>query len=149
MYNLLFHDFQQFHGAGLDTDAAGDALGSGILRLQNHDLHGAGLDTFAAADTLLFVDHVYAGLRVLGNGLVLAGTHALATLDAGLCFGTGALGNDLDAAQIGIKFLIKGSGAGTDTLQAGHAFYIFLGNKLLHDRDSPSLHSLVIDIHYI
>ena len=130
--NLLFDDFQNLHGAGLDTDTAGDALGSGILGLHDHNLHGAGLDTLTATDALLLVDHVHTGLGVLGDGFMLAGAHALAALDAHIGLGTGALSHDLDAAQIGIKFLIKCHGAGADALQTCHTFSILLNNELLH-----------------
>ena len=132
--NLLFDDFQNLHGAGLDTDAAGDALGSGILGLQNHDLHGAGFHALAAADTQLLVDHVNAGLGILGDSAVLTDLHALAALDAGHGLGTVALGNDLDAGIIGVEFLVEGFGAGLNALQASHTFRIFLNNELLHKR---------------
>ena len=134
---LLLHDLQNFHGACLDADTAGDALGSGILRLQDHDLHGAGLDTLAAADALLLVDHVDAGLGILGDGFMLAGLHALAALDAGHGLGCAVLIYDLDAAQILMEFLVKSLGASAYTLQAGHTFNIFLNGKLLHLKRSP------------
>ena len=114
-------------------------------------MHGAGFHALAAADTLLLVDHVHAGLGVLGDGLVLTGSHALAALDAGLGLGTGTLGNDLDAGQILIKFLIESLGAGADALQTCHALYIFLNSELLHNRelsfifDSISLYMLAAE----
>ena len=117
---LLLHDFQHFHGAGLDTDAAGNALGSRCFGLQNHDMHGAGLHALAAAHTLLLVDHVHAGLGILGDGIMLAGAHALAALDAGIGLCNVTLGNNLNAAQAGIEFLIESFGAGLDTLQTCH-----------------------------
>ena len=129
---LLFDDLQDLHGAGLDADTAGDALGCRALGLQDHDLHGAGLDALAAANTGLLVDHVHAGLGVLGDGAVLTGLHALAALDAdhGLC--VVALGSDLDAAQIGIKLLVESGGASLNTLQASHALFALLNSQLLH-----------------
>ena len=132
---LLFHDLQDLHGAGLDTDATGDALGSGILGLEDHDLGGADLDTLAAGYALLLVDHVHAGLGVLGDCLVFTNLGALATLDAnhGLC--AGALCNDLDAGQIRVEFFIERSGASLNTLQASHTFRIFLNSELLHGRE--------------
>ena len=129
---LLLYDFQQFHGAGLDTDAAGNALGSGILGLQDHDLHGAGLDTLAAADALLLVDHVNTGLGILGNGFVLAGTHALAALDADIGLCSIALCNDADAGKVFVKILIECFGAGLDTLQASHTLSVLFNSELLH-----------------
>ena len=131
---LLFHDFQHFHGASLDTDAAGNALGSRTLFGHDHDLHGAGLDTLAAADTLLLVDHVNAGLGVLSDGFVLAGTHALAALDANIGLCSAVLVDDLDAAQGDIVNLIKSLGTGLDALQASHAFCALLNSELLHKR---------------
>ena len=137
--NLLFHDLQQFHGAGLDADAAGDALGCGTFGLHDHDLHGAGLHALAAANTELLVDHVYAGLGILGNSAMFAGTHALTALDAGHGLGTGALSDHLDAGKILMEFLIECGGAGTDALQTCHALDILFNSKLLHVSETPSL----------
>ena len=116
--NLLFDNFQDTHGAGLGADAAGDALGGRILFLQHHDLHGAGLNALAAAHAVLLVDHVHAGLGVLGDGIVLTGLHALAALDAdiGLCTAILA-GDDTDAAVVLVELLVERSGAGADTGQ--------------------------------
>jgi hypothetical protein len=130
---LLLHDLQNLHGACLDADTAGDALGSGILGLQDHDLHGAGLDTLAAADALLLVDHVDAGLGILGDGFMLTGLHALAALDAGHRLGSVALRNDLNAGQIGIEFLVECLGASLNALQASHALGVFLNSQLFHN----------------
>ena len=126
--NLLFDDLQHAHGTGLGTNAAGDALGSRILFLQHHDLHGAGLNALAAAHAVLLVDHVHAGLGVLGDGIVLTGLHALAALDAdiGLCTAVLA-GDDTDAAVVLVELLVERSGAGADTGQTRHA-----GRVLLH-----------------
>ena len=100
----------------------------------NHDLHGADLDTLAAGNALLLVDHVNAGLGVLGDGTVLAGLHALAALDADHGLGTGTLGNDLDAGQVGIKLLVECLGAGFHALQTGHALAGLINSELLHNR---------------
>ena len=129
---LLFDDLQYFHGADLSADAASDALGSIAAFLLHHNLHRADLDALTAGGTQLLVDHINAGLGILGDGTVLTAAGALAALDAdhGLC--TGALGHDLDAAQILMEFLIKGFGASANALQASHTFYIFLNGKLLH-----------------
>ena len=97
-YHLLFNDLQDLHGAGLDADATGDTLGSGALRLQDHNVHGTSLNTGAAADTQLLVDHVHTGLGVLGNGTMLAGAHALTTLNTHIGLGGIALSNNADAA---------------------------------------------------
>ena len=129
---LLFHDLQNFHGASLDTDAAGNALGSNVLH--DHDLHGADFDTLAAADTLLLIDHVHAGLGVLSDSLMLTDLHALAALNADVGLGTGALGHDLNAAQGNIIFLIESLGTGLDALQASHALGALLNSELLHKR---------------
>ena len=131
-FNLLLHNLQNFHGAGLGADAAGNALGGRILGLEHHDLHGTSFDTLAAADTLLLVDHVHTGLGILGDGIMLTGAHALAALDTDVGLGTGALGNDLNTAQGNIKLLIKSLRAGLNTLQACHTFCIFLDSELLH-----------------
>ena len=130
--NLLFDDFQDAHGASLGTDAAGNALGSGILFFQHHDLHGAGLHTLTTAHAVLLVDHVHAGLGVLGDGFVLTGTHALAALNAGIGLCAGTLCHDADAALILVKFLIERLGAGSDALQTCHALHIFLSSELFH-----------------
>ena len=97
MLDLFLHDFQQFHRACFDADAAGNALGSGAAFLEHDHVHGAGFGALAAADALLLVDHVHAGLGVLGDGLVLTGTHTLAALNAGIGLCTGTLGHDADS----------------------------------------------------
>jgi len=130
--DLLLHDLQDLHGACLDADAAGDALGNGVLVLLDHDLHGADLDTLAAADALLLVDHVDTGLGVLGDGLMLTDLHALTALDADHGLGAGALCGDLDAGQILVKVLIESNGAGPDTLEASHTLGILLNREFLH-----------------
>ena len=130
---LLFDDFQYFHGADLDTDAAGDALRNGIAFLMYHDLHGADLDALAAADTVLLADHVNTGLGVLGNGIMLASLHALTTLDADIGLCAGALSNDLQAGIVLMEFLVESLGASANTLQASHTFHIFLNSELLHN----------------
>ena len=145
--HLLLHNLQDLHGTGLDTDAAGDALGGGTLGLHDHDLHGAGLDALAAADALLLVDHVHTGLGVLGDCLVLTGAHALAALDTDIGLGTVALGNDLNAAEGHIIFLIEGFRTGLDTLQAGHAFGILLNSKFLHKK-GHSFIDILVPFHY-
>ena len=125
MENRLFlHNLQHVHGANLDANAAGDALGHGILFLVHHDLGGANLDALAAANAVLLVDHVHTGFGILGDGIVLANLHALAALNAhiGLC--ASALGHNLDAAVCLVKLLIERLGAGTDTFQASHALGI-------------------------
>ena len=135
--SLLLDDLQDFHGAGLDTDAAGDALGSGILGLEDHDLGGADLDALAAGNALLLVDHVHAGLGILSNRLMFTDLSALTALDAdhGLCAGT--LRNDLDAGQIRMELFIESSGASLDTLQTGHTLCTFFNNELLHMNEIP------------
>jgi hypothetical protein len=133
LFVLLFDDLQHFHRASLNTDATGDALGNRVTFLMDHDLHGANLDALAATDTQLLVDHVYTGLGILGDSAVLTQLHALAALDAGIDLGaTIFVCNDLDAAQIRIKFLIECLRAGLHTLQTSHALRIFLNSKLLH-----------------
>ena len=129
---LLLDDLQNLHGACLDADAAGDALGCGALFLQDHDLHGADLDTLAAADALLLVDHVNASLGVLSNSLMLTDLHALAALNTGHGLGSVTLGSDPNAGQIFIKFLIESFGASLYTLQTCHTYFILFNNELLH-----------------
>ena len=131
---LLFDDLQDFHGAGLDTDAAGDALGGGAVLGHDHDLHGADLHALAAGNTLLLVDHVNAGLGVLSDGLVFTDLHALTALDADIGLGSTVLLNDVDAAQSHIIYLIKSFGTSLDALQAGHAFCALFNSELLHKR---------------
>ena len=142
---LFFDDFQHFHGAGLRADSAGDALGSRAFGLQDHYFHGAGFHALAAADAVLLVDHINAGLGILGNGIMLAGFHALAALNAhvGLC--SGALGNNLYAAQVLIKFLIKGFGTSTDTFQAGHALHVFFYRELFHGKTNPFMYFIKME----
>ena len=94
-----------------------------------HDLHGASSHTSAAANAQLLVDHVHTGLGILGNGAMLAGTHALTALDTniGLCFAVLA-GNDLDAGIDGIGLLIEGLRASLSALQTSHAFRVLLNS---------------------
>ena len=131
---LLFDDLQDLHGACLCADTAGNALGCRTLSLHDHNLHGAGLDTLAAADTQLLVDHVNAGLGVLSDGAMLTGSHALATLNAGVGLCAGTLCNDLNAGQIGVEFLVESGGASLNTLQASHTFSVLIDNELLHSK---------------
>ena len=134
---LLLHDFQNIHGANLNADAAGDALGNGIAFLMYHDLHGADLDALAALDALLLIDHVNAGLGILGDGFMLAGFHALAALDADIGLSAGALGKNLDAGIVLMEFLVKSFGASADALQTSHALGILLNSQLLHSKGYP------------
>ena len=100
-----------------------------------HDLHGAGLDTLAAANTLLLVDHEHTGLGILGDCIMLAGAHALATLNANIGLCLTILANDnTNAGQILVKLLIEGFGTGLNTLQASHALLVLLNRKLLHTK---------------
>ena len=125
MYSeLLFHNLQNFHGAGLDANAAGNALRDRVFGLMHHHLGGAYLDALAAADTELFINHIYAGLGILRDRAMFAGFHALSALDAHIGSCVGSLGNNLDAAVILVKFLIESLGAGSDAFQASHALGI-------------------------
>ena len=131
---LLFDDLQDLHGASLNTDAAGDALGGGAIFGSDHDLHGASLDTLTTANTQLLVDHVDTGLGILGDCTVLTSSHALAALDAGIGLCAGTLCNDLDAGQIGVKLLVESGGASLNALQASHALSGLIDNELLHSK---------------
>ena len=131
---LLFDDLQDLHGANLDADAAGDALGGRTVFGHDHDLHGAGFHALAAGNALLLVDHVNAGLGVLGDGLVFTDLHALAALDADIGLCCTVLLHDLDAGQSYIVNLIESLGTGLDTLQASHAFCALYNSELLHKR---------------
>ena len=134
---LLFHDLQNFHGAGLDTDAAGDALGGGAFGRLHHHLHGADLHALSAGSAQLLIDHIHTGLGILGDGTGLTNLGALTALDAGHGLCTGTLGYDLDARQVFIEFLKECGRASTDALQASHAFHIFLNGKFFHTDRNP------------
>ena len=111
-----------------------------------HNLHGADSHTSAAANTQLLIDHVDAGLGVLGDSAVLTSLHALTALDANHGLGLALLAcNDLDAGIVGIKFLIKCLGASLNALQASHAFRVFLNSQLLHRIFS---FNIISQIHY-
>ena len=146
---LLLDDLQDLHGASLDTDAAGQALGGRTLLGQNHNLHGAGLNALTAADALLLVDHVNTGLGVLSDGFMLAGTHALAALDTDVGLGSASLLNNLDAAEGHVVHLIKSLGTSLDTLQASHAFCALLNSELLHKRTLLYLLFIYISIIHV
>jgi hypothetical protein len=111
-----------------------------------HNLHGADSNTSAATNTQLLIDHVDAGLGVLGDGAMLTSLHTLAALNAyhGLSL-TLLSGNDLDAGIIGVEFLIKCLGASLNALQASHAFRVFLNSQLLHRIFS---FNIISQIHY-
>ena len=135
--SLLFHDLQDLHGADLSADTAGDTLGGGAVGRHDHDLHRANLNTLAAGGAQLLVDHIHAGLGILGDGTSFTNLGTLTALNAGHGLGTAALGNDLDAGQVRIEFLIKRVGTGTDTLQTSHALGALLNHKLLHIKKNP------------
>ena len=134
---LFFDDLQNFHRADLCADAAGDALGGRTFSGSDHNLHGADLHTLTAGGAELLVDHVHTGLGVLSDRAGLTNLLTLAALDTGhrLCAGT--LGNDLNARQIGIKSLIEGLGASSDTFQACHTLYALFRHQFLHEIKSP------------
>ena len=129
---LGFDDFQDLHGASLDTDAAGDALGSGGVLVLDDQAEGAGLGALAAAGAQLLADHVHAGLGILGDGTVGAGLGAQTALGADLGLGSALALHDLDAGLGDIIDLVECLGASLDTLQAGHALRVFLNSELLH-----------------
>ena len=137
---LLFHDLQDLHGASLDTNAAGNALGSGAVLGSHHNLHGAGFNALAAGGAELLVDHVNTGLGILGDCASLTDLCALTALDAdhGLCFAL--LIYDLDAGQILMELLIESGGTCVNTLQACHALAALFNTKLLHSKVSPLLY---------
>ena len=134
-FELFFYDFQDLHGANLSADAASDALGSGAAFLQDHDLHGACLNTLAAGNAQLLVDHVDAGLGVLGDSAMFADLSALTALNAGHRLCASALCGDLDAGIVGMEFLIERIGASPDALQTCHTFCAFFNHELLHNRE--------------
>ena len=133
--NLLLDDLQDLHGAGLDTDAAGDALGSGGVLVGDDQIEGAGLGALAAAGAELLVDHVDAGLGILGDGTGLAGLGAQTALGADQGLGSALALHDLDAGLGDIIDLVESLGASLDALQAGHALGALLNGKLLHKID--------------
>ena len=132
---LLLDDLQDLHGAGLDADAAGDALGSGGVVILDDQAEGAGLGALAAAGAQLLADHVNAGLGILGDGTVGAGLGAQTALGADLGLGSALALHDLDAGLGDIVLLVECFGASLDTLQAGHALGALLDGQLLHKID--------------
>ena len=132
---LFLHDLQDLHGTCLHANTAGNALGCRILRLHDHDLHGASFNTLTTGNAQLLIDHINASFGILGNSTLLAGTHALTTLNTGVRLCTLALGDDLNAAQIRIEFLIESGGASTDTFQTCHTLSILIDRQLLHTKD--------------
>ena len=141
--SLLFDDLKQLHGAGLGADAAGDALGSGFTK--RHHLHGTDLDALAAGGAELLVDHVYAGLGVLGDGVVGTGAGTLAALDAGFDLDIALVVHDTDAALGFIKHLVKRLGAGPDAGQTRHAFDALFYGKLFHGNTHLQF---ILQLHY-
>ena len=136
---LLFDDLQDLHGASLNADTAGDALGGRTILGSNHDLHGANLNTLAAGGAEFLVDHVDAGLGILGNCTSLANLSALAALDADHWLCLTLLLYDLDAGQVLMELLIESGGTCVNTLQTCHALSALFNRKLLHIKESPLL----------
>ena len=132
---LLFFDFQDLHGTCLDADTAGNTLAGGALLGGDHDLHRADLNTLTAGGTQLLIDHVHAGLGILGDRASLTSLCALTALDAdhGLC--RAVFLNDPDAGQVLMELLIKSLGASSDTLQASHTLCALFHNELLHRKE--------------
>ena len=131
--DLLLYDLQNFHGASLHADAAGNTLGGSAFFCHDHDLHGAGFYALAALDAQLLIDHVHTGLGILRDGTGFTDLGALAALDADIGLSAGALGKNLDAGIVLMEFLVKSFGASADALQTSHTFYIFLNSELLHN----------------
>ena len=104
---LLLDDLQDLHGAGLDADAAGDALGSGGVVVLDDQAEGAGLGALAAAGAQLLADHVNAGLGILGDGTVGASLGAQTALGADLGLGGALALHDLDAGLGDIILLVE------------------------------------------
>ena len=144
--SLLFHDLQDLHGACLDADAAGDALGGDAALGSDHDLHGADFCALTTGSAELLVDHINTGLGILGDCTSLTDLSALTTLDAGHGLGAATLSNDADAGQIFIKGLVESIGAGANALQTCHALSTLLNHQLLHNKETLSFHK--VNHHY-
>ena len=129
---LLLDDLQDLHRAGLDADAAGDALGSRGVLVLDDQAEGAGLGALSAAGAELLADHVNAGLGVLGDGTVGAGLGAQTALGADLGLGNALALHDLDAGLGDIILLVESGGAGIHTGQAGHALNAFIDFQFFH-----------------
>lgn len=143
VYVLLFDNFQNLHGASLDADAAGNALGGvGCVLCLDQNMEGADILALAAANTELLIDHVNT-LGILGDGAVFANSGTLAALNANHGLGHTLEIHDLDAGLIGIEFLIESIGAGTDTFQTCHALGTLFHSQFFHG-DSPLCHNLFI-----
>ena len=129
---LLLDNFEDFHGAGLDTNTTGDALGSNgrILGL-DQNMERANILALATANTELLVDHVNA-LGVLGNGAMLTDSGAFAALHANHWLGLALKIHNLDAGLILMEFLVERIGTCTHTFQTGHAFCALLNRQLFH-----------------
>ena len=132
---LLLDDLQDLHGASLNTDAAGDALGGGTIFGSHHNLHGADLNALAAGSAELLVDHVDTGLSVLSDSTSLADLSALAALNADHRLSFALLLHDLDAGQILMELLIESGGTCVNTLQTCHALSALFNSKLLHSKN--------------
>jgi len=129
---LLFDNFEDFHGAGLGADAAGDALGGilGVFRV-DHQTEGACFLTCAAVCAELLVDDVNT-LGVLSDGTGRTCFRTLAALGTYHGLGYALAINDLDAGLIGMEFLVECLGTGLDALQASHTGGAFLYSQLFH-----------------
>ena len=136
----LLHDLENVHRASLGADAAGGALGGvGLVRSLHDQAEGADAHALAAAVAELAADHVNAGLLILGDSALGAGTSAFSALNAGLRSGSALLIDDLDVGFVGMELLIVSFGTGTHARQASHALHGFLRGKLLHNYCPPSI----------
>jgi len=132
IFALLLFNFQNAHRTSLGANAAGNALGNGILLLMYHHLGGANFHALAAADAELLVDHINTGLGVLCDSTVFTDLHTFAALNAGHRLGRAVLFHDTNAGIVLVEFLIKSYRASTYAFQASHTRCIFFYYKFLH-----------------
>ena len=130
---LFLDDFKDVHGTSLNADAASNTLTGGAAFFHDHDLHGTCFHALAAGNAELLIDHVNAGLGILGDGALFAGLFTLSALDAGHRLCTGSLGHDLDAGIIRMEFLVKSIGASLDAFQTSHTFRTLFNHEFLHN----------------
>ena len=114
--NLFFHDFQNFHGAGLYADTAGDTLAGRSFLGHYHNLHGARFHALAAGGAQFLVNHVHTGLGVLSDCTGLTDLGALTALDTVHGLGCAILIHNADTGQILMELLIESLGTGGNAL---------------------------------
>lgn len=146
-YKAASNDLENAHRTCSDADAAGNAFRH-LLRLLGvgDDVHRTYLTAVTATGTELLVDDEDTGLRILCDGLVRAGAHALAALEThfqnrvAVC-----VSFQTDAGHFGVEAVIKSVCAGKFTAVTSHTgLLIGTNHSFFHCKSSVCATLLII-----